>query len=307
MANGYEDLDKLSQEQNDILNKQETTQQDLIDKQTQMNVDKLERSKNDIDKDVNKTNQGLYVNYQKQSNQFGANAEQLAKQGLGNSGYAETTKTSLYNTYQRNVTDTLNNARDLKADVDFNISQAMQEGSVQKAQSALELYSQKLQLTTQLYELRQNREQYLYQQERDRVSDSQWQKSFDEQVRENEIENQWKQKTFDYQQSRDSVADNQWERQYELSKKAKASSSSSKKSSKKSSKSGSSSITPTTSQTQEQNNQEQATQDSTFAVIAEKILNFSKPNSKGRQIMLQGLVKAGTLTQDEANKLVSAT
>ena len=89
--------------------------------------------------------------------------------------------------------------RDLKSDYDFKIAQARQQGSVQQAQAALDLYAQKAQLLTQNYELRQNREQYLYQQERDRVSDNQWQKTFDQQARQNEIENQWKQKSFDYQ------------------------------------------------------------------------------------------------------------
>lgn len=149
-------------------------------------------------------------------------------QGLANSGYAESTKTALYNTYQKSVTDTLNNSKDLYADYNFKIQQARQNGSIQQAQSALELYSQRLQLLTQNYELRQNREQYLYQQERDRISDQQWQRTFDEQVRQNEIENQWKQKSFDYQRQRDAVADSQWQQQFNLSKK-KASSASSKK------------------------------------------------------------------------------
>ena len=81
-------------------------------------------------------------------------------QGLGNSGYAETTRTSLYNAYQKSVTDTLNNANDLKADYDFKIQQARQNGSIQQAQSALELYAQKIQLLTQNYQLRQWQQQF---------------------------------------------------------------------------------------------------------------------------------------------------
>ena len=112
----------------------------------------------------------------------------------------------------------MNNARDLKSDYDFKIAQARQQGSVQQAQAAVDLYSQKLQLLTQNYELRQNREQYLYQQERDKISDNQWQKTFDEQIRQNEIENQWKQKNYDYQQQRDQVSDNQWQQNFDYQK-----------------------------------------------------------------------------------------
>lgn len=232
MATGYEDLDTLVNQQNNLLNQQEQKQTDLINQQTQMQVDELNREKEKLNKETQKTTSGLYSSWQKQANQYGAGMEQLAQQGLANSGYAESTKTALYNTYQKSVTDTLNNANELKADYDFKIQQARQNGSVQQAQAALDLYSQRLQLLTQNYELRQNREQYLYQQERDRVADQQWQKSFDEQVRQNELENQWRQKEFDYQQQRDKVADSQWQQQFNLSKK-KSSSGSSKKSSSK--------------------------------------------------------------------------
>lgn len=218
MATGYEDIDKLATQQNNLLSEQERKQNELINQQTQIQVDELNREKEKIDKDVTKTTQGLYSNWQKQANQYGVEAEQLAQKGLANSGYAETTQTALYNTYQKNVTETLNNARDLKSDYDFKITQARQNGSVQQAQAALDLYSQKIQLLTQNYELKQNREQYLYQQERDKISDQQWQKTFDEQVRQNEIENQWKQKSFDYQKQRDSVSDSQWQKSFDYQK-----------------------------------------------------------------------------------------
>lgn len=214
---GYEDIDNLANQQNNLLNEQERKQNELINQQTQMQVDEINREKEKLQKETSKTNQGLYTQWQKQSNQYGAGMEQLAQQGLNNSGYAETTKTALYNTYQKSVTDTLNNSRDIYADYNFKIQQARQNGSIQQAQSALDLYAQKLQLLTQNYELRQNREQYLYQQERDRVSDAQWQRTFDEQMRQNELENQYRQQQFDYQKQRDAIADSQWQKQYNLS------------------------------------------------------------------------------------------
>lgn len=246
MATGYEDIDRLVNQQNSLLSQQEKKQGELINQQTQMQVDELNREKQKVDRETDKTTQGLYASWQKQANQYGSEAEQLAQRGLANSGYAETTQTSLYNSYQKNVTETLNNSRDLKSDYDFKIAQARQSGSVQQAQAALDLYSQKIQLLTQNYELRQNREQYLYQKqyqrERDRVSDQQWQKTFDQQVRQNEIENQWKQRTFDYQKQRDAVSDSQWQQQFNLSKKASSRSSSSSRSTKSKKKGSSGSL-----------------------------------------------------------------
>ena len=148
MATGYEDIDKLTEQQNTMLDESLKQQQDIVNKQTQMNVDELERNKTEVDEQAKKTNQGLYTEYKKASNPYGVNAEQTYAKGLGNSGYAETTQTNLYNTYQKNVTDTINNAQKLKSDFDFQISQARQNGDITLAQNALQIYMQKMQLLT---------------------------------------------------------------------------------------------------------------------------------------------------------------
>jgi len=262
MAEGYEDIDRLVNRQGQMLDESLQKQNDIINRQTQMQVDSLARQKEDIDKEATQQNRALYQDYRKATNPFGQQAENLAGQGLANSGYAETTMSRLYNTYQNNITSTLNNARDLKADVDFQINQARQNGDITLAQNALELYKQKMQLLSEEYDLRNNREQFLYQKQQDALAQRNWQTEFDYQRAQNDrnynyqvsrdkvSDKQWN-KTFNYQKSRDKVSDSQWQKEYELSKKAKASSSrssggsrrstSSRKSSKKSS-SGSTSI-----------------------------------------------------------------
>lgn len=243
MATGYEDIERLTNSQNEMLDNALQQQQDITNKQTEMNVAELERNKEQIDKDATKTNRALYTEYRKASNPYGANAEQLASQGLGNSGYAESTQANLYNTFQKNVTDTLNNARELKSNIDFEINKAMQTGQLNNAQHAFQIYLQRLQLLTQEYELKNNREQflyqkeqdklaqsnwekeYLYQQERDKVTDQQWQDTFDyNKDRDKVSDKQWN-KTFDYQKKQDKQAQSNWEKEYQLSKKASASSS----------------------------------------------------------------------------------
>lgn len=255
---GYDDLQKWSEQQNDLLTQQEKLQQNIVNQQTQKNIDELQYNKNKIDKETNKTTSGLYTNYQKMANNYGVQAEQRAQMGLANSGYSETARVNLYNTYQKNVTDTINNANQLKADFDFQISQARQTGDITLAQNQLALYQQKMQLLTQEYDMRNEANRFAYQQQRDTVADTQWQTSFDYQKGRDEVsdrqwqtsfdyqknrdavsDNQWQQ-SFDYQKSRDAVADEQWEKQYELSKKAYASS---RRSSSGSSGNGSSGLT----------------------------------------------------------------
>lgn len=220
METGYEDIDRLTTSQNEMLDNALKQQQEITNKQTEMNVAELERNKQEVDKDADKANKALYAEYRKASNPYGANAENLASQGLGNSGYAETTQTNLYNTYQKNITDTLNNARDLKADFDFQISKARQTGDITLAKNALEIYNQKMQLLTQEYELKNNREQFLYQKEQDALSQSNWEKEYAYQQQRDQVsDSQWQQ-SFDYQKQRDAVSDSQWQKEYDLSRRS---------------------------------------------------------------------------------------
>lgn len=224
--NPYGDIEKLMANQNSMLEQQQAKQNEILNQQTQMQIDQINRNKAELDKETAKTNSGLYAEYKKASNPYGANAEQLFTQGLGNSGYAESTQTSLYNTYQKNVTDTINTSNKLKADFDFQIQQAMQNRDVQQAQYALEMYKQKMNLLTQEYDLKNNKEQdlynrgidernYNYQVGRDQVADSQWEKEYQQMLKENELAEQWRQKNYDYQVGRDQVADKQWQQQYD--------------------------------------------------------------------------------------------
>jgi len=211
MATGYEDIDKLTSQKQTMLNEALKQQNDIVNKQTQMSVDNLERQKADIEKNATQTNKALYQDYKKTSNPFGAQAENLASQGLGNSGYAETTQANLYNTYQQNITSTLNNARDLKADVDFQIQQARQTGNITIAQNALELYRQRMQLLSEEYELRNNREQFLYQKEQDALSQNNWEREF-------AYNRQVNDRNFGYQLERDRVEDARDERNFNYTK-----------------------------------------------------------------------------------------
>ena len=220
---GYEAIDNLEKKTNSMYDQQQKTQNSIIDTSTQQAVDELERQKQKTDQEMVKTNRGLYTDYQQQINPYGVNAEALAQQGLQNSGLSETTRANYYNTYQKARTEATNNANSIKADFDADIVKARQNGDIQKAQSALELYKQKIADLSNFYNLR-------YQVSRDKVSDSQWQKEYDL------SKNQW-QKQFDYQKSRDKVADSQWLKEYNLSKKKVASSGTKKKSSKKKSSS----------------------------------------------------------------------
>ena len=304
MAIGYEDIDNWRNQQSTLLQQQEAKQNEITQKQTKLNIDELNREKAKIDTDVNKTTSGMYTEYQKQANQYGAEADRQARLGLANSGYAETIQTNLYNTYQKNVTDTLNNARNLKAEFYFQISKARQTGDITLAQNALEIYNQKMQLLTQEYEMRNNREQFLYQKDQDAQAQSNWEKEYAyQQSRDQIADRQWQQ-TFDYQKQRDAVSDNQWQQQFNLSKKKSSSGSSNKNSNSKELVVNMSSDSSNQNVESSQQNKQTNIKEYNLDKKVESILGTTKPNSVARQNFLNGLVTFGEITKEEKEYLM---
>lgn len=103
----YDDMaagaDKFYSEQINATKEYADTQQKLQQEQTDFAIEQIEQQKEQAKKDYQKEQSGAYVDWQKQSNNYGANAEVLASNGLDNTGYSESSQVSMYNTYQNRV------------------------------------------------------------------------------------------------------------------------------------------------------------------------------------------------------------
>lgn len=217
MPTEYEDINNLNNQVSQLYDKQMQEQQNIINTSTEQAINEIERNKKKAQEEAEKTNRALYTDYQKQINPYGTNAENLYTQGLAKSGLAETTKANYYNTYQTARTEAQTSANQIKADFDNEITKARQTGDLQLAQSALQMYQQKVNDLYNTYNL-------TYQRGRDTVSDTQWQKQYEQALQQAQWQQAFNQQQFDYQKERDRVADEQWQKEYELSKKAKSSS-----------------------------------------------------------------------------------
>lgn len=78
-------------------------QTEAANKRTEFAIDKIEQQKEQAKKDYTKEQAGAWVDYQKQVDPYGVNAEQRAASGMQNTGYAESSLVSMYNTYQNRV------------------------------------------------------------------------------------------------------------------------------------------------------------------------------------------------------------
>lgn len=95
--------DKYYQAQIDATRDWTATQQKNQQAQTDFAIEQIEQQKDQTAKDYTKEQSGAYVDWQKESNRYGANAEEMAASGLINTGYGESSQVRMYNTYQNRV------------------------------------------------------------------------------------------------------------------------------------------------------------------------------------------------------------
>ena len=96
-------VDKVYESLKESTQKWADTQTDLQNQQTNQIITELEQQKGYAQKDYEKEQAGAYVDWRKQSNQYGSEAEKMAASGLANTGYSESSQVSMYNAYQNRV------------------------------------------------------------------------------------------------------------------------------------------------------------------------------------------------------------
>lgn len=178
MATGYDDIDNVINQSKTLLEKQAEEQNKVVDIGIEKATATANKQKQELQDEATKQGKQLYTDYKKQSSDYGVNAEVMASRGLNNSGYAETSKVDIYNTYQKNVTNLAMQTQKLKTDVDFELNQAMADANIQKAQIVANNYLQQMNLLMTEYDMKFAREQFEYQKYRDSVSDMQQEREY---------------------------------------------------------------------------------------------------------------------------------
>ena len=95
--------DKYYQNQINAAKDYANKQTQLQNQQTDFAIKEIEQQKAQAQKDYTREQSGAYVDWRKQSNEYGANAEQMAASGLDRTGFSESSQVSMYNTYQNRV------------------------------------------------------------------------------------------------------------------------------------------------------------------------------------------------------------
>lgn len=157
--------DKYFQEQINASKEWADKQTELQNEKTDFAIEQIEQQKTQATKDYTKEQSGAYVDWQKQSNAYGTNAEQMASQGLANSGYSESSQVSMYNTYQNRVAmakESYNlailNYNNAIKDARLQNNSVLAEIAAQSLQQQLELSLQGFQYKNQLLETQANKQ-----------------------------------------------------------------------------------------------------------------------------------------------------
>ena len=195
--------DKFYQDQIDASNAWADKQSQLQQEQTDFTIEQIEQQKAQAQKDYTKEQAGAYVDWRKQSNEYGTEAEKMASAGLTNTGFSESSQVSMYNTYQNRVAtarESFNQAvlnyNNAIKDARLQNNAALAEIAANALQTQLELslqgFQYKNQLILDLSDKKMQTKQFYAQQwqnvldQMNKEIDRQWQTD------QNELERQWK-------------------------------------------------------------------------------------------------------------------
>lgn len=145
-GNMIDQSDSFYQAQIDASKQWADKQSQLQQEQTDFTIEQIEQQKQQAEKDYTKEQSGAYVDWQKQSNQYGANAEKMASAGMTGTGYSESSQVSMYNTYQNRVTTARESFQRAILNYDNNIKEARLQNNSILAEIAFEAQNKQLEL-----------------------------------------------------------------------------------------------------------------------------------------------------------------
>ena len=154
-------LNEMNNQYNNMINQsdqfyeaQKQAAQDYGAKQTEIQqantdfaIEQINQAKEQAQKDYLKEQKGAYSDWQKQSNQYGVNAEQMAAQGLRNTGYSESSQVSMYNTYQNRVSTAKESYNRAVLNYDNGIKEAQLQNNAKLAEIAYQALQTQLSLS----------------------------------------------------------------------------------------------------------------------------------------------------------------
>lgn len=221
--------DKFYSQQADAVDKWGQTQQQLQQDRTDFTIEQINQQKAQAEKDYAKEQKGAYADYQKQTDQYGANAEAMAAQGMAGTGYSESAKVSMYNQYQNRVAVARESYNKAVIEYDNAIKEAQLQNNSALAEIAFSTLQQKLTFALQGFQSKNSLileklnqgfaiSDRMYARERDAVSDSRWREQWEYQKQQDAETDKRYAEERDYARGRDALADTRYDSEWKYQK-----------------------------------------------------------------------------------------
>lgn len=127
------------------------TQTDIQQAQTDFTIGQIQQQKDQVQKDYTEEQSAAYVDFKKQTDPHGVNAERIAAGGMWGSGYSESAQTAMYNEYQKRVATAKASLDQAVANLNNAMAQAQAQNSSVLAEIAYKAFTQELELTMQAF------------------------------------------------------------------------------------------------------------------------------------------------------------
>ena len=135
---------QFTNQQQDLVNQWEDTQKQIANDNLNHQIDLYNQQKDKAEQEYQDEAKASYIDYQKEVDKYGVSRENVVNNGLSNSGYAESSKVDMYNTYQNRVATARKGLNDAKLEFDNAIKEAQLQNNATLAENALTALQQKL-------------------------------------------------------------------------------------------------------------------------------------------------------------------
>lgn len=148
----------FTKEQQDMVNNWENTQKDIANKNLEYQKDLIEQQRKKTEQAYQDEAKASYIDYQKEVDKYGVSRENVVANGLSNSGYAESSKVGMYNTYQNRLGTARKSMQDAGIEFDNAIRQAQLSNDETLAQNALKALQDKLNIALEGFNYKSEQE-----------------------------------------------------------------------------------------------------------------------------------------------------
>ncbi len=148
----------FTKEQQDMVDRWENTQRDIANKNLDYQKDLIEQQRKKTEQAYQDEAKASYIDYQKEVDKYGVSRENVVANGLSNSGYAESSKVGMYNTYQNRLGTARKSMQDAGIEFDNAIRQAQLSNDETLAQNALKALQDKLNIALEGFNYKSEQE-----------------------------------------------------------------------------------------------------------------------------------------------------